>query len=237
MKQDLEIKGYCILDVLNKEDVVYLNSLCEKYLGNQNGEFIASSHILNKIDSDFINGELKRLLKAKIENVFPELELLGGTLATKRHGNNNLDVHRDWTIVDEPKYTSYNLWIALVDTNSENGTLGLIEGSHLNCSEVRGHKIPNPYLKETDSYIKRGTEPLLNAGQAILYDHRLLHYSRPNRTKYNRNVAIVGVKPKEANLQVSILVSKDKIETYQVTQDDFYRFDDEKIRKLNNRIR
>lgn len=236
MKQNLEIKGYCILDVLNKEDVVYLNSLCDKYLGNQNGEFIASSHILNKTDSDFINDELKRLLKSRIENLFPEFELLGGTLATKRYGNNNLDVHRDWTIVDEAKYASYNLWIALVDTDSENGTLGLIEGSHLNCKEIRGYNIPNPYLKETVRYIKTGAEPSLNAGQAILYDHRLLHYSRPNKIKANRNVAIVGVKPKEAKLQVSISVGKDKIETYEVTQDDFYRFDVEKIKKTKNVI-
>ncbi len=217
--------GYCIVDALDSSEVTYLNELCVRYLHSQDGEFISSSHFLDRTTSDFINDEIHRLLKDKMYVQFPDLELLGGTLATKLMGKNNLVAHQDWSIVDETLFSSYNLWIALVDTDKENGTLGVVKGSHLWCDSVRGLNIPNPYDKYTDKFLKIGEEPRLKAGQAILYDHRLIHYSRPNRTRHPRNVAIVGMKPQQAALRVSFSMNGIEVLTYAVEEQDFYRFD------------
>ncbi|MBK8352114.1 MAG: phytanoyl-CoA dioxygenase family protein [Saprospirales bacterium] len=161
--------------------------------------------------------------------------MLGGTLATKVKGKSNLDAHQDWTIVDEQKYNSYNLWIPLIDTNKDNGTLGLIVGSHKWNQDVRGFNISNPYGKYTKQFLEIGFEPTLKAGQAILYNHKLIHYSRPNKTQTKRNTAIIGVKDKAADLQISFCLDNKNIETYKVSKNDFYHFDAQKI-KSNNEI-
>ncbi len=232
---NINTNGFVIVDILNSNEIIYLNELCNKYLQNSNTEFVSTSHILNKEDSDFINNELHRILNKKFEELFPDLTLLGGTLATKVKGKSNLLAHQDWTIVDESKYNSYNLWIPLIDTNSENGTLGLIVGSHKWKLQIRGFNIPNPYEKFTMEFLNTGYEPNLKAGQAILYNHKLVHYSRPNRTNKNRNTAIIGVKDKLADLQISFCVDDKNIETYLVNKEDFYKFDANTIR-LNNPI-
>ena len=233
MIEDLHNKlngnGFVIIDLLEQIDIAYLNQLCDKYLKANQADFVSSSHILNKNDSDFINAELHRIIHEKFTILFPDLQLLGGTLATKTKGISNLKAHQDWTIVDESKYNSYNLWIPLVDTNQENGTLGLITGSHLWNHNLRGFGIPNEFEKFTDQFLKIGYEPELKAGQAILYNHRLIHYSRPNKTNKNRNTAIVGVKDKAADLQISFSINGKDIDTYTMTESEFYQFDTNRI--------
>ena len=234
MNNDLNIKlvanGFVIVDLLSKDEVVYLNKLCGQYLQITQTDFVSSSHILNQKDSDFINDELHKILQHKFESLFPTLQLLGGTLATKIKGKSNLEAHQDWTIVDENKFNSYNLWIPLVDTNSENGTLGLIPGSHKWNNNLRGFNIPNDYGKFTKQFLQIGFEPSINAGQAILYNHKLVHYSRPNITNENRNVSIVGVKEKAADLRISFCLDNKEIETYTMSEVEFYKFDAQKIK-------
>ncbi len=236
LHRKLETNGFVIIDLLSKVDVDYLNKLCDQYLQNSQTDFVSSSHILSKEDSDFINAELHKNLQEKFKLLFPELQLLGGTLATKVKGKSNLEAHQDWTIVDEAKFNSYNLWIPLVDTNLENGTLGLIPGSHKWNNDLRGFEIPNNYGKYTKDFLQIGFEPSINAGQAILYNHKLIHYSRPNKTNENRNVAIVGVKDKEADLQISFCLDEKNMETYSMKESDFYQFDANKIKSNNQFI-
>ena len=201
---------------------------------HQDGQdFISSSHFLNKEDSTYINQQLHHILQEKISILFPELELLGGTLATKRKGKNILKAHNDWSIVDETKYNSYNLWTTLVDTNKQNGTLGVIPGSHLWKTGIRGFQILNEYENFSNQFLKIGYEPELKSGQAILYNHKLVHYSRPNTTDIARNVGIIGVKDKTAALQVAIGTANNNIEIYQADEEDFYTFNAESIRAKN----
>ena len=225
--------GFVVLDLLNMEEINYLNTLCGTYLSPGQTDFVASSHVLNKEDSAFINSELHRILDDRFQQQFPDLQLLGGTLATKVKGSSTLVAHQDWTIVDEEKYSSYNLWLALVDTSKENGTLGLVPGSHRWNKSLRGMNISVGFERFTDKFLTIGIEPSLKAGQAILYNHKLIHYSRPNKTVNPRNVAIIGAKDRAAELRVSFSLDEKTIKTYRVSENDFYRFDIEKIVSSN----
>jgi Phytanoyl-CoA dioxygenase (PhyH) len=222
--------GFLIVDLLKEQDIAYLNQLCDRYLLSAQTDFVSSSHLLDISDSDFINSELHRIVLPVFSKIFPELQLLGGTLATKVTGNAVLSAHQDWSIVDESRFRSYNLWIPLVDTNRENGTLGMVPGSHRWTTSVRGLNIPNPFEKFTGQITSIGHEPDLKAGQAILYDHRLVHYSRPNQTSRRRNTAIIGVKDKQAELRVSFCLDGKAVQTYAVDETAFYRFDPEAVR-------
>lgn len=233
LQMKLAVNGFLIIDLLGADEVNGLNELCIRFLRNGQADFVSSSHILSKEDSAFINDKLHSIIDARFDAMFPEFQLLGGTLATKIKGTSNLEAHQDWSIVDESKYNSYNLWIPLVDTDTENGTLGLIPGSHLWKQQLRGLNIPNVYGPYTERFLKIGYEPALKAGQAILYNHKLIHYSRPNKINQTRNVAIVGVKDKEASLCVSFCPDGRQVETYQAREEDFYGFDALRIRRDN----
>jgi hypothetical protein len=74
MEDNLQIKlannGFVIIDILSSSDVAYLNELCNKYLQNTSTDFVSSSHILNKVDSDFINDELHKILHQNLKIYF-----------------------------------------------------------------------------------------------------------------------------------------------------------------------
>lgn len=57
-----------------------------------------------------------------------------------------LNVHQDWSIVNEEKHRGYNLWIPLSDSTVENGTLYVLKGSHQFPLNIRGANIPPKYL-------------------------------------------------------------------------------------------
>ncbi len=228
----LHTHGFCIINVLDIHEVSYLLELCKKYLHTGATDFVSSSHYLDADTSAFINTELHKILAIKLQDSHQSLELLGGTLAAKYSGKSILDVHNDWSIVDESGFHSYNIWMPLVDTSAANGTLGLISGSHLWEHGLRGMNIPNPFATFNQQFLSIGYEPSLQAGQAIIYDHRLLHYSRPNTTSEPRYVAIVGMKDKAASLCVSFLKEDNNIYTYSAAQEDFYNFD---IKNFSNR--
>jgi len=231
MYNKLQQDGFVIIDVIDKKEVQYLNDLCKKYLKTEQQDFISGSHFLSKEENVFINQELHQIVKPITTKLFPELELLGGTLATKMKGKTTLKAHNDWNIVDEKRFNSYNLWLSLVDTDKNNGTLGLIPNSHLWQHGHRGFGIPGNFEQYTRHLIPLSIEPNLKAGQAILYNHKLIHFSRSNTTNQPRNVAIIGMKDRGAPLQISLSTDGKYIETYGANQSDFYGFNIENIKK------
>lgn len=232
----LQKNGFIQVKLLDNDAINTLNGICDEIFNNTRSGFYSSSHFLDLTKSKEVNTILHQLILEKINTILPNIQLLGGTLATKKQNQDVLEIHQDWQIVDESQYNSYNIWMPLCDTNKTNGTLGLIPGSHKWNNYIRGFNIENPYSKFTKFLMQYSYEPNLQAGEAIIYNHKLLHFSRPNYSNIPRNVAIIGAKDKEANLIVSI--GRDNyIDTYSTTEDDFYCFDSINIANKNHKVR
>jgi ectoine hydroxylase-related dioxygenase (phytanoyl-CoA dioxygenase family) len=94
-------------------------------------------------------------------------------------------VHQDWTFVDEPEFTSATVWCPLVDVDESNGTLVLYRGSHLLGPSWRGSpRLPSRFDGQEDEIRSaHGTPVRCRAGQAVVYDHRVVHWSGPNRSE------------------------------------------------------
>lgn len=138
-----------------------------------------------------------------------------------------VQLHQDWTFVDESRFESVGFWCPLVDVVPENGCLWVVPGSHrLNrCARGFGQtRFPYtdlvPVLQE--SYLKAVP---MKAGQAFIYSQRLFHSSQPNLTDEERIVAGALAIPRESSL---LFVSKDpavgpdELAVYHVAE-NFYR--------------
>lgn len=109
--------------------------------------------------------------------------------------------HLDWTFVDEHRYRSATLWCPLVATDQVNGSLGVVVGSHDKVDFVRSvnDRAFDHYEAIADALPDHRVVPLA-AGQALIMDSRVVHFSPPNATESTRVVAACIVAPIEADL-------------------------------------
>jgi len=115
--------------------------------------------------------------------------------------NSGFDLHLDWSMVDERKFSSVTIWTPLLDITDENGYLWVLKGSHNFDYTIRGG--PGLYLwskkkpnQNTNSYSLKKIK--LKRGEALIYDHRVFHGSPPNLSDKIRIAINFTAVPEEA---------------------------------------
>ncbi len=122
-----------------------------------------------------------------------------GSFLMKPAGAGPLPVHRDWTMTADPRQTSLNCWCPLVDVDGGNGALVLLPGSH-KCLPDNAHG-PGmaEYLQLNGHRLMRLSRVVpLKAGEAAIFDYRMLHGSTANPTLEARPAIAGGFVPETA---------------------------------------
>jgi ectoine hydroxylase-related dioxygenase (phytanoyl-CoA dioxygenase family) len=110
-------------------------------------------------------------------------------------------LHQNWAFVDERAYTSVSIWVPLVDSNIDNGTLQMLDGSHKRFGELRGPMIPWECLQIGQELIDHYMTPITaRAGTAVVLDDSIIHYSNINQTNGLRLTIQLIMIPAEAQL-------------------------------------
>lgn len=145
-----------------------------------------------EVADDAIRPIVERALASHLVNHAPFLS----AFLVKRAGCGELPAHLDWRLLDEVDAHTYGCWIALTDVVGDNGVLGVVPGSHLLVDFDRTPEAPGQ--EWCDALIAGGADVVdlaVRAGQAVVYDHRLVHRSRPNTTSTDRVSINCGVAP------------------------------------------
>ncbi|WP_373566141.1 phytanoyl-CoA dioxygenase family protein, partial [Salmonella enterica] len=90
----------------------------------------------------------------------------------KKPGNDgHCYAHQDWSMVEEPRYTSVTVWCALMDMTPENGCLRALKGSHQIDNYVRGRNTYD-YLHLSSAFIHKYLMQNIpmKAGEAIIFN-------------------------------------------------------------------
>lgn len=195
--------GYAIFPILDDEVVKELTHHYFEIQKENPQHFYSSTHstdfTFRKNTSDYLKSMIAPLLPVH----FKDYQLLGGAYVVKPpHGKGILPPHQDWNIVDETKGRSYNLWIPLTDVTIENGAVFVLNGSHRRMNTYRGPGIPSMF-KDIEKSVWNSLRPLpMKAGEALFYDHALLHASPVNQTDKIRLGIVCGVIPTNAEMQL-----------------------------------
>lgn len=135
-----------------------------------------------------VEQKIRQLFAAKAEKMLIDYRVLFTNYMVKEPGpEGDFPVHQDWTYVDETKYASYAFWIPLSDVDQLNGALHVVPGSHKLINHLRGPYVHEPFRELSDEIKKKYSHPVkLKAGEALIWDHRLIHYSLPNLSAKTR---------------------------------------------------
>lgn len=225
-EDEIAVKGYTVIAQALAEDDC--NALTEYY--NSNAPADDRPFTISNWNNDaahrtstynFITAKLSNVANKYLADYKP---VMGVFTIKKPDSQSDMLLHQDWSLVDETKYRSVSIWVALCDMTYENGNLQVAEGSHIYCPYPRGMNVPVPFESIRAEMHKQAlTNVPLKKGDAIVFEHRLIHASPPNNSSNVRLAAVVALIPDEAEL-IHYYKQPDNDRQLEVLQMDETRF-------------
>ena len=227
LQQQLNDNGFVILDFLNQAEVDTLHQLYvikhpQGVQGFYTSTFSKDTDYRKEVDK-IIQEQMQRGL----ENYFFDYRVHCGSFIVKGNDEKSvLKMHQDMTLVDESIYTGINIWIPLVDLTKENGAIEVLPRSHRLFKTYRGASLPDIYNGIEES-VHKVMQPLyLKAGQAIIFDQSIIHYSPANKSNHTRPVINTFITHKNAGIQICYWdkIRKNEIEIFEQEPDFMVNF-------------
>lgn len=197
--ETLETTGYVVIDLLDPAEVAELRTAWEHTLTchppqwDPTGMATTVRHPESDLQADTA---IQAVARRRVEALWDDEKCFFSAFITKQPGSARLPPHLDWSLLDEREHRTYGCWIALEDTTTTNGALEVVEGSHLLVDFERTPA--DPGHRWVDDLIAGGARLTLvpmRAGQAAIFDHRLVHGSTPNQRTRRRPAANVALAP------------------------------------------
>lgn len=194
--------GFIKFPLLTGEEITHLlNVYKQLQSGLENSKFYTSHTSSDVGYKTKVDEAIRAILTPKLTDIFIDYRPVFGFYLVKNQGSDTLALHLDWQFVDERQFVGFNIWCPLVDITKENGALFAIPGSHKQIQILRGYNTPNPvtFVERAIDEKQFVTLPL-KAGEALIFDLRLLHGAWPN-TKPEERIAVGMVAiPQEADI-------------------------------------
>lgn len=196
LEEQFQKDGYVIIPFLTDEEVKEMWKAYNDTLAQSGGlitsddaqlkeritydfTFIDKSIEYKKLVFDVITERFDKYVKKYLADYTPII----ANFIRKKTNDGEVPLHQNWAFVDERKYTSVSIWCPLIDSNEQNGTLQVVPGSHKRYGEFRGPMVPWELENIKMDIIKKHLVPMnVNAGQAVVLDDSLVHYSALNKT-------------------------------------------------------
>lgn len=177
---------------------------------------------------DRVREKLLSVLEPACQRLFQDFRIVSPVFIVKRKGaDTTFPIHQDWNVVDEEKHRAFNVWVPLHAVDAHNGSLWHVPGSHRLPTIVRGPGLLFPRLYDIKDHIRPAMKSLsLEAGQAMVFYHRLIHGSPPNQNDEPRVVISFSLLPREVPLHIYFQKSEESpLQVYHPDDLFIYGFD------------
>lgn len=197
-----ERDGYIILPFYSDNEIQELKALYKRLHPKDEKGFFPSTFSSDKNYRVEADKEIRRLCERSILQYFQDIKVICGCFIVKSPvPESAMCVHQDMTLVDESKYTGINIWVPLIDLNDENGTLEVLPKSHRIFPTYRSSTIPEFFAECSQDIKPYMTKVYPKAGEAVIFDQSIIHYSKANASKDVRIVTNTYLTHKEAKFQ------------------------------------
>ncbi len=224
-----ERDGFVVTDLLNTAEVADLKAFyMERQAAHMSiADKMHSTNDTEKLDLILeVDYKLKEVILPKVDLLLESYDVLLGSYLVKEIGDGSeTGFHQDPTMVDQQHYTSGNVWVALQDTDSHNGNLRVVKGSHRMIDTlIATPNCPVSYGSFRHRLLEFSTEIPVKAGQAIVLNHKMIHGATANHSNNERIAAIIAIKSKAAKWRFLYLEpgnSNNQIEDYRIDTQSF----------------
>jgi ectoine hydroxylase-related dioxygenase (phytanoyl-CoA dioxygenase family) len=239
LELEINSNGFSIIEFLDDEQIRKLSLLFQKYFpesAHYEGSFSSMSHLSGE-QRKLAHIEIQEIISPSLSRYFVDYISPISLLYSRRPDNKGkLHWHSDPSfILNEHLDPMYGIWCPLLDVNRINGCLRLIRFGHrlvpkLNVTEENQVWPLAEHRKLLDKY---AVDFNLKAGQALIYDTRMIHSSDPNFSNKERNNIVMRVCHKDQKFVKYIPESPSMGSLIELNEDYFFK-DDAKLHCLNN---
>ena len=204
MQDAFERDGFVVVPFYTQEEILELTELYQRLHPKDEKGFFPSTFSQDKHYRATADTEIRRLCARSIDKYLEDIKVICGSFIVKSPGPESaMCVHQDMTLVDESKYTGINIWVPLIDLTPTNGAIQVLRGSHRIYPTYRGSTVPEIYA-EVNEEIKDCMETLyLKAGEAVIFDQSIIHYSDANLSDGVRIVTNTYFTHKDATFRIA----------------------------------
>lgn len=203
LKETIHQKGFDIQAFLSDDQLADLMAVFNEHHSwdEDKGGMFYSVYSRDLAYRKEIHEKIGAVLAPLLAKHFQNYKVMINSFVVKLSGpESEFYLHQDTTGLDEHKFSPLNLWIPLVDVDEEKGCLGVIEKSHHFFTPYRSISFPAPF-DHIQSTVKQYLQPVrMKAGEALIFDNRVLHHSYKNLSGKTRVAVVCGLFPKEAEL-------------------------------------
>ena len=225
LKDVLHETGFCIKGNIGLNNIKKLKEVYDKFhsVKTKEGGMFYSLYSLNLEYRKNIHKALGEIMSPLYNQEFQDYKSVINSFIVKFNGEESaFTLHQDSTSLDEFKHSPLSVWIPLQDTNINNGCLCVVPKSHHIFYPYRGISFPTPF-EDIESTVRAYLEPIeMKAGDILLFDNRLVHFSPTNHSDSERVVVMSGLFPKEAvmeNCFKDVLKENAPLEIYKQEED------------------
>ena len=218
--------GFVVMPFLSPEEVASLTARYDQLPVVKQCGFFSGIYSENE---DFKRGCHALLSdvahKFAAEHLMDYRLLVGNFVLKMPEGESVMPMHQDWTMVDESRFASLNLWFALTDTNEANGAMHVLRGSHKLKGSARGTLMTPPFSYDGQIQYSELCPLPMKAGHVLVHDHRTLHCSPPNQTQHRRLATAIAMVPSEAQaIHYFRNPENGRVEVYEVDSEFFMKY-------------
>jgi ectoine hydroxylase-related dioxygenase (phytanoyl-CoA dioxygenase family) len=222
MEDKLFHDGYVVVDFLNPDELKEMQKgIRELGFGMDNEKKLRISVIQGSVEKrNEIFEKLSPVFQRTINEFLQNYKIIRIAVFDKLPGGDGIRIHQHANLVDESKYRSLAIWIPLTETKVDMGTLHVAKGSHLFTNFIRSYDDYFTVFENVSARVmKRYSIPLsLTAGQAVIFDDRLIHWSPPNISSRIRTAIQLEMVPQEAELAIYYRANEQELLKYAIDE-------------------
>lgn len=204
MEEELAGEGFARVDLLTPVDIEELRRLHADLHPRSGVDFDTDFSYLSPSHKRVVDRGIREVIAPRLEEKLEPFRLFNVSFVVKwPGGGSRVPLHQDWSYLDERADRSLTIWIPLDDTSPEagNGPLGFIPRSHRLPAFMRGASSVPWYLPYREALESRLEHVGVPAGQALIFDGRILHGSPANASGRPRRAIAAMVAPADSVLR------------------------------------
>lgn len=191
MQLDLQERGYTTTRLLDRGeasailDEIKALSPSDAFAPDGKGRYPATYHC-TFLDPDqtykrAVDTLNRKAFESRVCALLDDYRMLTSNLYVKAPGAGQFEVHQNWPVTDDIRDTTLTLWCPFTDVGPHNGTISVVPGSHKLVPDVFTVTASKYFSEFYDELLERWLEPIsLEAGECLIFDDSLLHWSDSN---------------------------------------------------------